>query len=50
MLAYLFLRKNPKNRFWPVFAAIITLAAFVIPHSMFGSEFDYSSGQVVTGR
>jgi hypothetical protein len=50
MIAYLFLRKNPKNRFWPVFAAIITLIAFVIPHSMFGSEFDYSSGQVVTGR
>jgi len=50
LIAYFVLRKNPGNRFWPIFAAIITLAVFVIPHSMLGSEFDYSAGEVVTGR
>jgi len=50
LIAFFVLRKNPNNRFWPVFAAIITLAVFVIPHSVLGSEFDYSAGEVVTGR
>lgn len=50
VIAFFVLRKNPKNRFWPVFAAIITLMVFAVPHSMFGSEFDYSAGEVTTGR
>jgi hypothetical protein len=50
LIAYFVLRKNSKNRFWPVFAALMTLAVFIIPHSMFGSEFDYSAGKVVTGK
>jgi hypothetical protein len=50
LIAFLVLRRNPKNRFWPVFAAVITLAVFVIPHSVLGSEFDYAAGEVVTGR
>lgn len=50
VIAYIVLRVNPKNRFWPVFAAIVTLGIFVIPHSLLGSEFDYSAGEVVTGR
>ncbi|RLD81376.1 MAG: hypothetical protein DRJ15_04575 [Bacteroidetes bacterium] len=50
VIAYIVLRVNPKNRFWPVFAAIVTLGVFVIPHSLLGSEFDYSAGEVVTGR
>ena len=49
LIAYFVLRKNPQNRFWPIFAAVITLAVFVIPHSVLGSEFDYSAGEVVTG-
>lgn len=50
LIAFIVLLRNPKNRFWPVFAAIITLVVFVIPHSLLGSEFDYSAGEVVTGR
>ncbi len=50
LIAYLVLRKNPSNRFWPLFAAFVTLAVFVIPHSVLGSEFDYSAGTVVTGK
>jgi hypothetical protein len=30
-------------------AGIITLAVFVIPHSVMGSEFNYQQGQVTTG-
>lgn len=44
------LHKNPKNRTWPVIAMIVLLMVYLIPHSMFGSELDYGSGEVVTGR
>ena len=44
------LYKNPANRTWPVIAMIVLLMVYLIPHSMFGSELDYSSGEVVTGR
>ena len=50
VIAFFVLRKNRKNRFWPLFAAIVTLAIFLIPHSVLGSEFDYSAGEVVTGK
>ena len=30
-------------------AAIVMLVVYAIPHSLFGSELDYSSGNVVTG-
>lgn len=50
LAAWLKLRKNPENRFWPILASIVLLAIYLIPHSMFGSEFDYSSGEVQTGK
>ena len=50
LIAFFVLRKNRQNRFWPIFAGIVTLAVFLIPHSVLGSEFDYSAGEVVTGR
>ncbi len=34
--------KNKKARLWTLFAALVTLAIFMIPHSMHGSELDYS--------
>jgi hypothetical protein len=50
IIAYLRLRKNPQNRGWAIAASIILLLVYLIPHSMFGSELDYSSGEVVTGE
>ncbi len=44
------LKKNPGNRTWPLVAMIVLLAVYLIPHSMFGSELDYSSGQIETGK
>ncbi|MFH0883751.1 MAG: hypothetical protein V2A56_12250 [bacterium] len=38
-----------RGRWWSVVAAIVVLAVYSIPHSMGGSTFDYSSGQIVTG-
>ncbi len=36
------LRKEPSNKFWPVFAAVMVMIVYLIPHSMFGSEIDHT--------
>jgi len=38
-----------ERRYLTIIAAVFYLLITLIPHSMFGSEFDYESGQVVTG-
>ncbi len=39
-----------KERPWlSVFAALVTLVVYLIPHSMRGSQFDYETGKVITG-
>jgi hypothetical protein len=50
IIAYLRLRKNKENRGWAVAAAVILLLVYLIPHSMFGSELDYSTGNIRTGQ
>jgi len=50
LIAWFKLRKDPKNRFWPILASVVLLAIYLIPHSMFGSELDYSTGEVATGK
>ncbi len=42
VIAYFKLRKNPDNRLWPIIAAVVMLAVFFIPHSVLGSEIDYT--------
>ena len=46
VLAWVFaifkLRKDPKNKLWPVVAAVMVLAVYLIPHSVLGSEIDYT--------
>lgn len=44
------LKVNPENRTWPVIAMVVLLMVYLIPHSMFGSSLDYSSGQIETGN
>lgn len=34
--------KNRETKFWPILASIILLVVFLIPHSMLGSEIDYT--------
>lgn len=43
-----FRARNPKP--WVIAAFVVTLLVYFIPHSMYGSQLDYSTGQVVTGR
>ncbi len=46
VLAWVFaifkLRKDPTNKTWPVVAAVIVLAVYLIPHSVLGSEIDHT--------
>jgi hypothetical protein len=36
------LKKDPQNKVWPLAAALIVLIVYLIPHSMLGSEIDYT--------
>ena len=38
------------TRFWLIAAFAVTAAVYFVPHSLFGSELDYGSGAVVTGK
>ena len=49
VIAFFVLRKNKKNRLWPIIAFIVLLSIYMIPHSMGGSELDYETGSVTTG-
>lgn len=49
VIAFFVLRKNKKNRLWPIIAFVVLLAIYMIPHSMGGSELDYETGAVTTG-
>lgn len=42
-------RDNSK-RGWAIAAALILLAVYLIPHSMFGSELDHTTGKIETGN
>jgi hypothetical protein len=50
LIAVLVMRKNKGNRLWAIIAALVLLAVYLIPHSMFGSELDPETGQVMTGN
>jgi hypothetical protein len=48
LLAALRLRSNPRARAWVIGAAVVTLIAFAIPHSMMGTEVDHLKTTVTT--
>lgn len=41
-IALFYLKRDKQNRIWPSVAAIILLIVFLIPHSVLGSEIDYT--------
>ncbi len=49
LVAFVVLRKNPKNKVWPILAILVLFAMYMIPHSMGGSELDNSTGKIETG-
>ena len=42
IIALAVLRKNRENRIWPVIAFVVMFAVYMIPHSVLGSEIDYT--------
>lgn len=45
VIAYFIIRKNPQKRGWIIAACIIQIAVYLIPHSVFGSEIDFTLPQ-----
>jgi len=45
----LIMYNKQKNLRWLITAAVVMILIFLIPHSMFGSELDYTSGSVTQG-
>lgn len=45
IIALIYLHKNREKRVWPVIAALVLLVVFLIPHSVLGSEIDYTKEQ-----
>jgi len=45
----LIMNRKGVNYRWIIVATIVTLIIFSIPHSMFGSEFNYATGSVTQG-
>jgi len=43
------MNRKKERPLYTILAAAVLLAIFTIPHSVFGSELDYSSGQVIQG-
>jgi len=42
VIAIFKLKKDPKNKFWPAFAAVMVMIVYLIPHSVLGSEIDHT--------
>ncbi|NIV15454.1 MAG: hypothetical protein GWN62_30620 [Aliifodinibius sp.] len=42
--------RKKERPYLAVIAALLVIIVYAIPHSMLGSEFDYNSGEVVTGN
>lgn len=42
IIAVLKLRKDPNNKTFPIIAAIVMFVVYLIPHSVLGSEIDYT--------
>ncbi len=50
MPAVFLIRADRKHRIATAFAVLVMLAVYLVPHSVWGSEFDYEKGAVTTGR
>ncbi len=50
LIAFIVMSRNKNNRKWVIIASVVFLLSYLIPHSILGSEYDYKSGEVKTGR
>ena len=44
-IALVMMKKNRENKLWPIIASIVLLVVFMIPHSVLGSEIDFTKEQ-----
>jgi hypothetical protein len=42
IVAWLRVRHNPQRRWWVLLASVVLIITFLIPHSMMGSELDFT--------
>ena len=45
IIALAVMKKNRENKLWPILASIVLLTIFLIPHSVLGSEIDFTKDQ-----
>jgi len=50
IIAWLGNRKKPSRRYLVIIAAVVNMSISLIPHSLMGSELDYDSGEINTGK
>ena len=50
VIAYWLTRQEGRGRWATAVAVLLMLAVYLVPHSVWGSELDYSSNRVVTGQ
>jgi hypothetical protein len=50
IIALIVMWRKRTNRFWPVFASIMLLIVYLIPHSVLGSEIDYTKKTEITSQ
>lgn len=48
LFAWWKLRQQPSNKTWPIVAAVVMIAVYLIPHSMLGSEIDHTKNSPQT--
>lgn len=47
VIALAVMHRNRTNRLWPILASIVLLIVFLIPHSVLGSEIDFTKNQQI---
>lgn len=47
VIAFIQMKRNPKATYWAIFAAVVLIAVYLIPHSLLGSEIDFREIQNV---
>ncbi len=50
VIAAIRLYRKRDDRLWAIIAMFVLLLVYLIPHSMFGSELNYKSGNITTGK
>jgi hypothetical protein len=45
VIALVVMKKHRENKLWPIIASIVLLIVFLIPHSVLGSEIDFTKEQ-----